>query len=333
MLEKPTYEEKQPSRHFVRLIIHIIATTLAACSLAGCDSGPERKSIDLKKGIRAEELNKMKPELESNVFFFGFDLRATPEEDARQYLPFLKYLDKATGYKFRLRFTPKDQSIIQIIGTGTIHFAAMGAGSYLKAHAEYNVSLVARGLNRFGKAEYQSLIIVPPNSKIREMKDLHGKKFAFGNITSTQGHIIPRIVLAEHGLNLEDLGSYKYTGSHYECAKAVTSGNFDAGGIQDTMGRDLTQKGLVNILNTSNYYPSSSIVANRNVPNEVITKVKKALIDFQPKGRDSEDLYHWEKTEMPNGFIEAKDKDYQELRKWTVKFGCLSKAIRKKIKP
>ncbi|MCP3943737.1 MAG: phosphate/phosphite/phosphonate ABC transporter substrate-binding protein [Desulfobacteraceae bacterium] len=323
MLRKPTYEEKQPSKHFVRLIIYIIATILAAYSLAGCDSGTERKNIDLKKGISAEKLSKMKPKLESNVFFFGFDLRATPEEDARQYVPFLKYLDKTTGYKFRLRFTPKDQSIIQNIGTGKIHFAAMGAGSYLKAHAKYNVSIIVRGLNLSGKAEYQSLIIVSPNSKISEIKDLHGKKFAFGHITSTQGHIIPRIVLAEHGLNLEDLASYKYTGSHYECAKAVTSGNFDAGGIQDIMGRNLAQKGLVKILNTSKYYPSSSIVANRNVLNEVITKVKKALIDFQPQGRDSEGLYHWSKTEMPNGFIEARDKDYQELRKWNVKFGYL----------
>lgn len=318
---------------FIRLTIGIVATTIAACLLAGCDFEPERKKIDLKKGIRKEELQQMKSKHETNVFLFGFDLRASPEEDARQYLPFLKYLDKSTGYHFKLRFTPKDKSIIQTLGTGEIHFAAIGAGSYLKACAEYNVIPVVRGLNNYNKAEYQAMIIVPLNSKLRKVEDLRGKRFAFGDITSTQGHIIPRIILHEHGLELEDLGYYEYTGSHFECANAVTSGQFDAGGIQDTMGRELARKGLVRILHTSKGYPSSSIAANRGVPKTVLAKVKQALIDFQPKGRDAVGLYNWTKTEMPNGFVEAKDKDYEELRKWAVKFGYISNAKPKEAKP
>ena len=244
MADKPTYAKYNHLSIFKRLIICIIAMTITGCVLVliGCDFEPERKKIDLKKGINEEDLRRTKPK--PNVFLFGFDLRARPEEDARQYLPFLKYLDKTTGYHFELRFTPKDKNITKMLGIGKIHFAAIGAGSYLKAHAEYNVIPIVRGLNIYGKAEYQSMIIVPPNSNLRKVKDLRGKRFAFGNITSTQGHIIPRIILAEHGLELEDLGSYQYTGSHFECANAVTSGQFDAGGIQDAMGRELAKKGV-----------------------------------------------------------------------------------------
>lgn len=333
MVKKPTHSKDSHPDVCVRLIICIITMTMTACLLIGCDFEPERKKIDLKKGISEEELHQMKPKQEANVFLFGFDLRATPKEDARQYLPFLKYLEKSTGYNFNLRFTPKDKSIIKILGIGKIHFAAIGAGSYLKARAEYNIISIVRGLNIYGKAEYQSMIIVSPNSRLRKINDLRGKRFAFGNITSTQGHIIPRIVLAEHGIELKDLGSYEYTGSHFKCANAVTSGRFDAGGIQDAMGRELEKKGLVRILHTSKYYPSSGIVANSDVPKEVLVKVKLALIDFQPKGRDAAGLYNWAKTEMPNGFVEAKDKDYEELRKWAVKFGYISNAKPKETKP
>lgn len=74
-------------------------------------------------------------------------------------------------------------------------------------------------------------------------------------------------------------------------------------------------------------------MANRDVPEEVLAKVRQALIDFQPKGVDAADLYHWDKTEMPNGFVEARDKDYEELRKWAVKFGYISNAKPEGAKP
>ncbi len=73
------------------------------------------------------------------------------------------------------------------------------------------------------------------------------------------------------------------------------------------MGGELAKKGLVRILHTSRYYPSSGIAANKDVQKEVLAKVKQALIDFQPKGHDADGLYNWNKTEMPYGFVEAAD--------------------------
>ena len=69
------------------------------------------------------------------------------------------------------------------------------------------------------------------------------------------------------------------------------------------------------------YYPSSGIAANKDVPPEVIDKVQQALLDFDPPGRDAPGLYHWDSTEMVNGFVEAKDEDYAEIVEWAVKIG------------
>ena len=57
-----------------------------------------------------------------------------------------------------------------------------------------------------------------------------------------------------------------------------------------------------------------------------MAKVTQALLDFQPLGRDSANLYKWDKTEMPNGFISTKDEDYAELRKWSQKFELLDES-------
>ncbi|MBW2568973.1 MAG: phosphate/phosphite/phosphonate ABC transporter substrate-binding protein [Deltaproteobacteria bacterium] len=298
----------------------IVITTLI---FFGCDNGSERKEIDLKDTATENEIQKHAAVNNMHILKFGFDLRASPQEDAEQYLPFLRYLEEATGYKFDLRFTPRGSNIVDDLGQGTVQLAAIGARSYIEARARYKVVPLVHGLNIEGKAEYRSVIFTASKSRIKKIEDLRGKRFAFGNVRSTQGHIIPRIMLAESGLTLNDFSYCKYTGSHRNCANAVTAGRFDAGGMQDIMGKSMEADGLIRIIKISRYYPSSSISVNKNVPAEKLARIKQALLDFDPKGRHKAGLYHWERTEMANGFCEAKDEDYAELRDWIRKFSLL----------
>lgn len=303
----------------------LICTAALMICLTGCDSESNKSVVDLNDAVSETELKSLGSNLneQQKVYYFGFDLRASPQEDSRQYQPFLRYLEEATGLKFELRFTPKSSSIIDEIGTGKVHFAAVGAVSYIQGHEKYGINSLVLGLSQEGKAKYQSMIVTSPNSKIKKLTDLKNKRFAFGSVDSTQGHLIPRIVLGDREIGLEDLGAYKYTGSHRNCAEAVISLKFDACGMQDTMAKDMKKQGLLRILHASNFYPSSGVVANQELPTGVVSTVKKALIDFEPNGKDKAALYNWHKTEMPNGFVEAKKEYYSEMRHWLIKFGML----------
>ncbi|MBT4770372.1 MAG: phosphate/phosphite/phosphonate ABC transporter substrate-binding protein [Rhodospirillaceae bacterium] len=254
---------------------------------------------------------------------FGFDPRARAEEDARQYLPFLTYLEQATGYRFKLRFTPKGHEIHDDLGKNVVHLAAIGAVSFLKAQDKYGARPMARGLNHDNKAAYQSMIVVGNNSDIREIGDLHGRTMAFGSVNSTQGHFLPRIALNEHGIEIEDLASHKFTGSHHDCANAVLSGTHEACGLQDTMARDLAAANQLRIIYTSPYYPSSGIAASKSLPDEVFLKIQQALIDFDPQSLHTDGLYNWDKTEMPNGFEKATPQDYEAFRDQMATLGLL----------
>jgi len=258
-------------------------------------------------------------------FYFGFDLRSSPQEDAAQYLPFLEYLEDATGYHFKLHFTPKSSTTADELGQGNVHFASMGATSYLDAQSRYKVASLVRGINHQGKAEYQSVLVVKNDSPIRSIKDIKGRSFAFGSRSSTQGHLIPRIMLRKQGLSLKDLSRYGYTGSHQNCAEAVVAGKYDICGMQDQLAEKLVQRGQVRIIYRSAFYPSSGIVVNREVPQEVIDKVQKALLGFYPQGKHRKGLYHWDQTEMPRGFLVAEEKDYAELKQWSLQLGFLKK--------
>ncbi len=294
--------------------------------VAGCDPGPGPSGTDVSTRPAGEHLDAQdgKDPAAEQIFQFGFDLRRSPQEDARQYLPFLAYLERATGYHIKLRFTPADSSIVDDLGQGKVQLAAVGAGTFLRANARYAVIPLVLGLNSEGKAEYQSVIVTRPDSPIRGVSDLKRRRFAFGSATSTQGHLIPRIVLMQHGIELDDLAGHDFTGSHLKTADAVLSGRFDAGGVQDTLGRELAAAGRLRIIDTSDPYPSSGIAANKDLAPEVIAKLRRALLDFRPKGRDASDLYEWDKTEMPNGFTAARGEDYTGLRDWARQLGYLA---------
>lgn len=199
----------------------------------------------------------------------------------------------------------------------------MGATSYLDAQSRHDVTSLVRGLNHQGKAEYQSVFVVRKNSPIQNIKDVKGRSFAFGSRSSTQGHLIPRIVLTEYGISLDDLRSYDYTGSHQNCAESVVSGKYDVCGMQDQLADKLVGQGQVRIIHRSSYYPSSGVVASNSVPPEVIEKVKEALVNFYPQGKHRENLFHWDQTEMPRGFAAADESDYADLRQWSIRLGFL----------
>jgi len=306
-----------------RKTVIFLAVTLVL-GLVGCVS-TERKQIDLEK--RADEETSARREMDEEILKFGFDPRLDPVEQAKIYAPLLQYLEKETGYKFEIRFTKSDEDIVDNLGEGVVDFAAMGAVSSIIAHDKYGVMCLVRGLNTQGRAEYQSAIFTKPDSQIEKIEDIRSCSFAFGDENSTQGHLIPRIMLDDVGISLEDLRKFTYAGSHQKCAELVMSKAYGAGGIQDTLAKSLEEKGLIKIIAMSDYYPSSGIAANKDVDPKIVEAAKRALIEFDPTGEDKEGLYHWEKTEMAGGFIEREKgvecdgSGYKKIREAMSRFG------------
>jgi phosphonate transport system substrate-binding protein len=49
----------------------------------------------------------------------------------------------------------------------------------------------------------------------------------------------------------------------------------------------------------------------------------EALVRLDPQGADAQALYHWERSEMPRGFVKANDADYRALRELAAAIGLL----------
>jgi len=295
---------------------------ITALFFVGCESSDVRpvEKVHSDDIVSSVELQRKNQEKEEGVYYFGFDPRNSPQKDVARYIPLMNYLEKRTGVKFKLHFTPKNSSTVEELGRNNTQFALMGAMGFLKAQMLYSTEVLVRGINRDGESKYRSFFVTRPDSTITGVR---GHTLAFGDVDSTQGHLIPKIELKKKGVSIDSLKAFAYTGSHQKCVESVISGRYEICAMQDQLAQRLFKKGLIRVIHRSSWYPSSGIVANSSVPQEVLEKVQKALVDFDPQGRDKEGLYHWEDTEMPLGFTAVNPQDYAELREWAIKLGLL----------
>ena len=304
---------------FFRLLLFILLPFL----LCGCEDREASKKVSLEK--RAPAANNQERQSDVGSLKFGFDLRLGPKEDVRIYLPFLKYLEQNSGNRFSLRFTEKYEDTVENLGKGITHFAALGPANCVLAKERYGAGCLVMGLNQEGKPEYRAVVFTRIDSSLTSLKALKGKTFAFGDRFSTQGHLIPRKMLEDSGVTVENLKSYVFTGSHVNVAKAVLNGEYDAGGIQDTLAKKLVAEGKIKILASSKPYPSSLICFNKNVDPIILKAVKSVLLSFEPKGKHAGILVDWDRTEMPKGFTEYNESSLKEIKELARRYGLLSK--------
>jgi len=263
------------------------------------------------------------PAADQGVYYFGYDRRLEPGEDVRIYVPLLRYLERSTGYRFKLMPLPHNGSVVDEMGGGRVQFAAIGTLSYLDAHKRYGVDALVVARNATGESEYRALIVTRSESGIRTIEDLRDRSLAFGAPNSTQGNLIPRIMLQQAGINVSELRAFQHHSSHFETASAVLSGRFDAGAIQDTLGRELVRSGQLRIVAESGPFPSSTISMARGLAPEVVEAVRQALLDFDPTGRDKAGLYQWERSEMPLGFARVDAAALERVQRLAEQVGLL----------
>lgn len=303
----------------------VLLSITALVSSPGCVPTDAPSSIQLQSNLIRGEI-RLPVTLETEpVYTFGFDRRLEPKEDAQIYSGLLRYLERQTGYRFNLHVTPRTQTLVDEILAGQVDFAAAGTLTYLQVREVSDATMLVRGINHDGESSYQAIIVTRPDSSLQTLDDLVGQTFAFGARSSTQGYLIPRLMLSQAGIELTDLASYEFTQSHFETSNAVTSGRVEAGALQDTLAETLVDQGLLRIIARSDYYPSSGIVAGAHVPAAVVDAVRDALIAFDPEQPNGAALYHWERTEMPLGFSTTNDSDYDELHRWAEAYNLLSR--------
>jgi phosphonate transport system substrate-binding protein len=224
--------------------------------------------------------------------------------------PLRDYLAKVIGTKVELIIPTNYNATVEALGNGSLDFAYLGALTYVKAHDRYNViPLVQRSADK----SFHSLFITQSGSAIQKLSDC--KRFAFGDINSTSGHLIPFDELRKAGINADEDMQIRYTGSHAATVKAVEGGAADAGALDETVYRSMISDGKVDgskvrIFVTSPAFVDYVWVARANVGASEREGFGKAFLTLK-EGKDDAIL----NILRGKDFVRADDAEYANIRK------------------
>jgi phosphonate transport system substrate-binding protein len=202
--------------------------------------------------------------------------------------PLQSYLSEKLGRPVELVIPTNYNATVEAIGNGSLDIAYFGGLTYVKAHRRYGaVPLVQRDIDR----QFHSLFIAHAGSAIAKLGDLKNKTFCFGDINSTSGHLMPRLILKHAGLSAEaTFREFRHTGSHPATAQAVASGACDAGALDETVFRQLVEEGKVPAGKIAVFYTSPPFTdyvwaARKDLPGDDREAFSQALLALKP-GKD-----------------------------------------------
>jgi phosphonate transport system substrate-binding protein len=199
----------------------------------------------------------------------------------------------ATGNRYRVEmriFNTYGEAVDAAV-SGTADFSRLGPASYVRAKSRQpGLLLLAReSIGRSG--QLNGYIFVSEQSPIRDIKDLRGRRFAFGEEHSTTGRYLAQAALVDAGIRARDLAEYKYLGRHDKVAFAVGAESFDAGAANEiTLRKYREEKRLRPIFFLSG--PAHAWVGRRDLPDARKEELRQALFALQPAeleriGRDA----------------------------------------------
>ncbi len=272
--------------------------TLRACSLA----------IFVVFAVRAMPAAAADPMLRVGMIPDAGATQVSIEEKA----PLRDYLEKAIGQPVELIIPTNYNATVEALGNGSLDFAYLGGLTYVKAHERYNVTpLVQRESDR----EFHSLFITGTASPIKSLADLKGKSFAFGDINSTSGHLMPYAAVRGAGLVPGSDFSFRYTGSHPATAKAVEAGTADAGALDESVYNAMLSNGQLDRAKVRIFYTTPPFidyvwVARDGIGEAAREKLAAAFLSLTEE-RDAKIL-----AILRGGrFRRVSDGEYDELRR------------------
>jgi phosphonate transport system substrate-binding protein len=164
-----------------------------------------------------------------------------PPKMVRDAAPLVARLEKATGRKVILSVPQDYATVVKAIIEGRVDVAHLGGFTFIQANQRAGViPVVQRAQDR----EFHSIFITSRDD-VRSLADLKGKKFAFGDVNSTSGHLMPAYFMRLAGVDPAVVDRAIFTAGHEATALAVAEARADAGALDETVWERLTKDGKI----------------------------------------------------------------------------------------
>jgi phosphonate transport system substrate-binding protein len=227
------------------------------------------------------------------------------------FAPLVAYLGDQLGETVTLRIAKDYQAHSDAIGRDELDVAYLGPAPYIALVEQYGRKPLLARQAIAGKPTFHGKIFVRRDSPLHALADLKGKRFAFGEPHSTMSHLVPRYMLWQAGITVEQLAGHKFVGDHVNVALAVLAGDFDAGAVKEDVYLGYEGRGLRAIA-TSAPISDHLFVACGRVPAARVQRLRELLqqLHKDPKGPAVLQAL----TPGVTALVPVADSDYDSLR-------------------
>lgn len=296
-------------------------TVLVAFVVAACSNG-SNESKDTKDGYTPKTLT---------VQFVPSSQANTLEAKAR---PLEKLLKKELGIPVKVSVSTDYNSMVEAMSSKKIDVGFLPPDGYVMAHKRKAADVLLQA-ERFGIKQpggqqtdklvdfYRSEIIVKKGSKIKDIKDLKGKKIATQDVSSTSGYIYPAAELKEKGVDIEKDATLTTVKGHDQGVMAVLNGDVDAAFVFED-ARNIVKSDVPDIMDKV-----VPIYFTKGIPNDTISVRSDMSDKFRDKLADA--FIKIAKTKAGHkivsevysheGYVKAKDANFDTVRKYSKKVG------------
>lgn len=236
-----------------------------------------------------------------------------PGKVIRESQPLTSYLQNETGAKIELTVPTNYAAAVEAIVNDQVDIAYLGGFTYVQASNRAGVlPLVQRDRDQ----NFHSLFITQPDSAITNLTDLKGHSFAFGDVNSTSGHLMPEYFMRQAGVDQAVIAQAIYTGGHDATLLAVANRKVDAGALDEAVFQRMVKEGKVQSSAVKVFYTTPPFydyiwVARKGIDSKLADSFTAAFLKL-----DAGNPAHKAILDLLNAakYVKASDNNYDKLR-------------------
>lgn len=244
---------------------------------------------------------------------FGLYTTDKPTVMVKTFRPILSAIESdlseslGVSVTIKTHISPTYEKGVAALVNGDVDFARFGPASYITA-SELNPDIRILALDsKNNKQSTKGLIIVHEKSSIKNIEDLAGARFAFGNAESTIGRYLSQAYLLNHGISASELQSYVYLQRHDRVGHAVANGSYDAGALKEGTYKKLKKANLpIRALGEFDNV-NKPWIANSDMQEDLFNALREVMFNLSaPEAFDALGRKQ---------FVVGNDADFEDIRK------------------
>lgn len=236
-----------------------------------------------------------------------------PGKIIRESQPFIEYLQNKTGAKVELTVPTNYAAVVEAVSNDRVDIAYFGGFTFVQASARAGAwPLVQREEDQ----AFHSKFITQHGSPIHSLSDLKGHSFAFGDVNSTSGHLMPAYFMRQQGVDQAVIEKAVYTGGHDATALAVANGKVDAGAMDELVYARMIKEGKlseaqVRVLYTTPPFFDYVWAARKGLDPAIAEAFANAMLELDRQNPEQKAI-----LQLLNAtkYVRARDSSYEPLR-------------------